>query len=193
MTNFNYNVGIPAANNNPSVDQNPMLENFTAINQIIGIDHVSFNTNNGGQHLQVTYNSTSTQSAQTDPQSVAYTSNDSGGHPNNYFKNSQGIFPMSCIKVFGMFTAPASSGSLSFGNQMNIANGTYTTSSSVGTAIINFTGTPLATGTNNTNALVFFGLNVPPGSNPTYTLTSSSITFVCTNNRGPYLFVILQA
>lgn len=56
MTNFNFNTGIPAANNNPSVDQNPMLENFTAINQIIAVDHISFNANNGGQHTAIHFN-----------------------------------------------------------------------------------------------------------------------------------------
>ena len=56
MTNFNFNTGIPAANNSPSVDQNPMLENFTSINQLIAVDHVSFNANNGGQHTAIHFN-----------------------------------------------------------------------------------------------------------------------------------------
>lgn len=55
MPNFNYFLNIPAAANNPSVDQPNMETNTNSINSIIGIDHFSFGSPNGsdGTHQQV--------------------------------------------------------------------------------------------------------------------------------------------
>jgi len=50
---FTFSTTIPAAANNPSVDQPVMLQNNVATNGIIGVDHITFNTANGGNHLQV--------------------------------------------------------------------------------------------------------------------------------------------
>ncbi len=50
MTNVSYNNNIPDAPNNPSTDQPKMKVNTNAIDQILNIDHVSFNTINGGYH-----------------------------------------------------------------------------------------------------------------------------------------------
>ena len=51
---FTFNNTIPAAGNNPSADQPIMLSNNVAIQGILGVDHITFNQSNGGQHLQVT-------------------------------------------------------------------------------------------------------------------------------------------
>lgn len=56
MTFFSYNNGIPAANNNPSSDQPGMLINCQSIQNLIGVDHITFQANNGGQHKQITFN-----------------------------------------------------------------------------------------------------------------------------------------
>lgn len=56
MANFTYNDLIPATNNNPSDDQPEMLKNTVSIENIIDVDHVGFNTNNGGNHRQVRFN-----------------------------------------------------------------------------------------------------------------------------------------
>lgn len=53
--NVTYNNGIPDANHNPSVDQPPMRVNTDAVDTILAVDHVSFNTNGGGWHKQVTF------------------------------------------------------------------------------------------------------------------------------------------
>ncbi len=50
---FTYNNGIPAANNNPSVDQPNMQTNTDSIDSIINVDHYSFETNFDGTHKQV--------------------------------------------------------------------------------------------------------------------------------------------
>jgi hypothetical protein len=55
MTTFSYNTGVPAANNDPSVDQPEMQINTASINSLLAVDHVSFNTTGGGRHNQVTF------------------------------------------------------------------------------------------------------------------------------------------
>jgi hypothetical protein len=58
MAFFNYNNNIPAANNNPSVDQPNMEVNTNSIDSIIDIDHFSFETGNDGTHKQVNLKTT---------------------------------------------------------------------------------------------------------------------------------------
>lgn len=53
---FPYNNGIPATNNDPSVDQPDMLINTQSINGILATDHISFNAQNGGQHKAIHFN-----------------------------------------------------------------------------------------------------------------------------------------
>lgn len=53
MTNFNYNRDIPNTPNNPSADQPNMKINTNNTDDLIAVDHLSFNTNNGGTHKQV--------------------------------------------------------------------------------------------------------------------------------------------
>lgn len=53
MPNFTYIPNIPAASHNPSVDQPDMQINTNSTNQIIEVDHFSFNVNNGGYHKKV--------------------------------------------------------------------------------------------------------------------------------------------
>ena len=54
-----YNPGVPAAPDNPSVDQPEMLINTKAIPALIGVDHVPFNVSGSGvvsgQHNHVTF------------------------------------------------------------------------------------------------------------------------------------------
>jgi hypothetical protein len=50
MSLFQYNTGIPAAPNNPSVDQPDMLTNTDSIDGLIDVDHIGFNENLGGYH-----------------------------------------------------------------------------------------------------------------------------------------------
>lgn len=54
MVLFAYNRDIPDAPNNPSVDQPDMLANTNSIDDLLAVDHYSFNTPTGGIHKQVT-------------------------------------------------------------------------------------------------------------------------------------------
>lgn len=53
MPNFTYTRDIPDGPHNPSVDQPDMKTNNNSIDDIIEIDHYSFNDNLGGYHKQV--------------------------------------------------------------------------------------------------------------------------------------------
>ena len=55
MPNFDYNLNIPDAPNNPSNDQPKMKVNTNSINSLIGVDHFAFKTNNDGYHQQSSY------------------------------------------------------------------------------------------------------------------------------------------
>jgi len=56
MTLFQYDTTVPATNDNPSADQPDMLVNTQSTNGILGVDHITFNLNNGGQHKAITFN-----------------------------------------------------------------------------------------------------------------------------------------
>lgn len=109
---FTFNTNIPAANNNPSVDQPDMLGNNVATDGIIAVDHISFNALNGGQHKQVTFNNKNVPGAQTDPQSVLYTNNVGATAFNTasastvaemFYINQSGTLPISLLKAYGYF------------------------------------------------------------------------------------------
>jgi len=116
---FNFNAGIPAANNNPSNDQPDMLTNNISTNAILAIDHVSFNDANGGKHKQITYVSKNTPGAQTDPSSTEFTA-DAATLPSiigsasviaqTFFRNQNGTFPLNAIKAGGVFTTVNNTG-----------------------------------------------------------------------------------
>ena len=53
MTTFDYTRDIPASGHNPSTDQPNMNINTNSIDDLIDIDHYSFNQANGGKHTQV--------------------------------------------------------------------------------------------------------------------------------------------
>ena len=101
---FTYNLNIPFAPNNPSADQPLMETNTNSINNLLAVDHVSFNTLGGGQHLQVTFNSENVPGVQTDPTSVLYTAGiGASTKANLFFRNSIAIFQINLIKAFATF------------------------------------------------------------------------------------------
>lgn len=81
---ISYNLGIPAAANDPSVDQPDMLENNDAIPAILAIDHVTFNNAGSGQHKQVTFPSNNVPTLPTNPP-VLFTNNDAFSIPQLFF------------------------------------------------------------------------------------------------------------
>lgn len=85
MPLFTYNRDIPDGPNNPSVDQPKMKTNTNSTDEIIDVDHYSFNDNSGGLHRQV--NLVNEASPSILGNSVIY-SNLQGGQSVPWVKNS---------------------------------------------------------------------------------------------------------
>lgn len=192
MSSFVYNNGVPAANDNPSDDQPDMLTNAQSIQSILAVDHVGFNTANGGTHLQVTITSNNTPSTPVNPSSVIFTDagTDIGGVNSNsqvLFTNAVGTYLLSCIRAFGSFTS--SPGAVSSFNNAFPSN--MTISGSVSSYTITLPAN-LVTGNNIVVLLSSTGSNssfIPTWSftNPTLTISNvqSSVSRIVS-------FLILQ-
>lgn len=106
MPNFIFNDAIPDAANNPSFDQPDMKTNNISTNGILAIDHVSFNTNFGGNHLQVHLSQFSTSNAVVNGNltegSVVYSAAGVAdpAHAQLNFKTDNGTFLLSGIRAF---------------------------------------------------------------------------------------------
>lgn len=158
---FTYNTAVPAANDNPSNDQPDMLTNTQSINSIWAIDHVTFQGNPAGTHLQTTFSSKNTPGAQTDPQSISFTADSSTLAPTigsastiaeQFLRNQNGFFPTSCIKAFCVFTAPAANGAVVPSNSFNV--GTVVRSGALTAPVYTITLTTNATIGNNICSLI---------------------------------------
>jgi len=105
MANFSYNTGVPAGNNDPSVDQPDMLTNTQNSALIWEEDHVGFNANNGGKHAHVTFPNIAVPPAQVNPASFLSTQAGvaSVATPELYFVNSLCTMLLSGIKAFAQF------------------------------------------------------------------------------------------
>lgn len=102
MSMFTYNRDIPDGPNNPSNDQPKMKTNTNSTDDILAVDHVSFNDTPGGTHLQTTYSSKNAAGAQVDPQSVVYTGNGTASTVAQlFFRNQNRIFHLSPIRAWG--------------------------------------------------------------------------------------------
>lgn len=103
MTNFSFNANIPGANNDPADDQSLMQTNFSSTSGIVAIDHVGFNTANGGQHLQVTLPGNNVPGAQSGLASTIY-SNAGTAHNTTsqlFFKNADVAYQISPVRAWG--------------------------------------------------------------------------------------------
>lgn len=106
---FAFNNQIPAANNNPSVDQPVMLQNNVSNQGIWTVDHVGFNASNGGQHQWTQFPITSTFPTPPTPSAMSSVAYPTGGiaQPSiaQYaFQNSQNTFFVNLIKAYGFAT-----------------------------------------------------------------------------------------
>lgn len=183
---FTFNTTIPNANNDPSEDQPIMLQNNISNNAILAVDHISYNTANGGTHKYVQFKSIQAPGAPAGTESnIQVVAGVANTNPQLIFQNSNASFPVSLIRAYAVFTAvPA--GSVTILNSYNVdsivKNGAATT--------ITVTLTADCTTGNNIGVLLNrSGLTIPGGdltwsyANPTLTLSqsigdSNMITFV---------------
>lgn len=121
---YKINTGIPFGTNNPADDVTPMRTNYANINGYLSVDHITPGSSglggNAGFHKQVTYNTENIPLATpTDPSSIAFTANATSlstqvvvppatTQAQNFFQNSNGIFPLTAIRAFVLFSPGAS-------------------------------------------------------------------------------------
>lgn len=92
MSSIPYNLNIPAAANNPSVDQPNLLTNTNAVSTIVAVDHYTFADSNSGTHKQITFPNQNAPGTLSGNTATIYTA---AGLANSaasqlYWKNSQG-------------------------------------------------------------------------------------------------------
>jgi len=111
MPSITYNLDIPDAPNDPSVDQPKMKVNTNAVDSWNAVDHYTFADSNAGDHKQITFPIQNAAGTQTTTEMTIY----SGAGLENInisqplYKNSQGAgaavpFPMGLVKAYGVFT-----------------------------------------------------------------------------------------
>lgn len=143
MPNYSY-FNTPIATNNPADDQPNMNTNFASVNSLLGTDHVSFNENNGGTHLQCTFNSENTPSTPTDPTSVLFTTAGAASSVADLrFINHNATFPLNFIRAAGVCT----SAGIASGQSFNLSGATPFVRNSAGFYTITLAAN-VVTGTN---------------------------------------------
>jgi hypothetical protein len=129
-----FNDLIPQRTDIPSQSQSLILANFTNDPLIWDVDHIPFNTNFSGTHVQNTYVNFSTSVVNTPPgfpsgstaeASIAFTAPgiDQNTTAQYYFEQNNGsstTFPLSAIKAFGVFNGLTADGNVTIINSWNV-------------------------------------------------------------------------
>jgi len=87
---FSYFPNVPGAANDPADDQPQMQVNTQSISNIIDVDHVGFNTPNGGFHEKVTFNANTAAPGFGTGVSALFANLGSGGISQPFWQNSAG-------------------------------------------------------------------------------------------------------
>ena len=184
-----YNQNEPARNSNPSVSQPIMQQNAEAINNIIAVDHVTFNssgTDVSGQHSKITYNNIINPGAPVDPKAFQFTNiqvGQSSSKPQLYYRNSEALYMTSCLKAFGGFTT---AGPVLLGTGYNVVSVTGTNP---------YTITLTANTVQGTQYLIIASTSAPTvaGAGVAYNILSSTqFTFTVSGTASVVSFAILQ-
>lgn len=188
MAIFNYNRDIPDGPNNPSNDQPLMKTNTNSTDEILAVDHVSFEAQNGGTHKQVSFFSNNVPGALGANTSVIYTNAGSADatHPQLYWKNTLLTSPLSAIRSFATFTS--ATGAIVPDNAFNIASINKASASSA----IDITLTANAI-LNTTPPVVFITYSTGSGSGVlNYTIAGDVITTEGIGNGRKINVLVLQ-
>lgn len=127
-SNFTFYSTIPAANDNPSVDQPLMLGNNSSVNGWVAQDHYGFNTsggtnNFGGLHAQVTFAANNIPAGFSPP--TLFTNNDSANTPQLfYYTGSSGQSSSQYTSSANGSTMLLGGIILKWGSQNSVNNGT---------------------------------------------------------------------
>lgn len=183
---FTFTSTIPASGNNPSNDQPLMLVNNASTASIISVDHVGFNTANGGTHKQVSFSSENTPGAQTDPASVLYTAPGTASSiAAPYYVNQNATFPMLAIKAFGIFNGTSAAITQSFNVNTIVRNSATSYTVTLNANVVTGTGYGVLITSNSSSGS---GVNY-------YTVTSNTTFNIHTNgvlDPTSVTFIVLQ-
>lgn len=168
---FTFNTGVPAAGNNPSVDQPDMLSNNVSTNSILAVDHISFNTAGGGQHLQMHMNATPNYVAVPPPpvgnDSIIYSNAGIASAAAQLFlRNSNVILPLSNIRAWAFCNSAGI-----------IATQSQNVTSVVRNSLGNYTVTLVTNAVSSTNFAIFLTSTLSP---PQPVIDNYSITGIGT-------------
>lgn len=157
MANYTFTDSIPASANYPGNDQPKMLVNNASTKSIIGVDHITFGLNNGGEHNQVTFRD------QVSNPTTAAGQMKLWNNGNDLFYRGQNSGTVTALTSGGRPTPVDSwvrfnTQSLAIAQSLNVTSVTY----SSGVYTINFT-TPLA---NTTYGVLATGVTAGSGNNP---------------------------
>lgn len=121
---FPYTPSIPNAPNDPADDQALMQQNYASIQDLIGVNHVLFNTATGGQHTFLTFNTLNPPStAPLLTTTLEFTdTGEVSSDPQLYFQNLNNTFLLNCVKAFGVFNTIPTAGPVTFLNSYNCAS-----------------------------------------------------------------------
>jgi hypothetical protein len=186
-----YNLNIPDGPNNPSNDQPKMKTNTNAIQTLISVDHVGFNTDGtppngvGGHHLQVSFDGKNAALAQTDPQSVLYTASGVASTVADMrFRNQNKIFPVNLIRAYGIVDGVA--GGIVASQSINVA-------SAIRNAAGSYTITMDASTTTTDKYAVFLAVNASSLLNIRYVITSATqFNVFAALDPTEFVFIVLQ-
>jgi len=112
MTTFNYTPDIPDAQHDPSVDQPDMKINTNSIKNLIAVDHITFQAQNGGEHKSIHFN-----------QDAIYTPTPPLTTPQLFTKSSGPIVPAVDLPQLFYYIGNTSQSSGQYSNNTNF--GTY--------------------------------------------------------------------
>lgn len=104
---FSFNDGVPAAPDNPSVDQPIMLQNNVSNQGIWAVDHIGFNAANGGQHQWTQFPITSSFPTPPTPTGMSSVAFPGAGVANPaaaqyFYQNSQVTTQLSCVRAWAL-------------------------------------------------------------------------------------------
>lgn len=205
MSSITYNLDIPDAPNNPSVDQPKMKVNTNATSAIMAVDHYTFAESNAGTHRQVDFPSANAAGTQTGAQLTIYTAPGTASSASSqlFWKNSNGgaaavPYPLGIIKAWAYVVTSSISGnpyvppqSSNITNVQNAAPGLYSitiATNALASANYGVLITP------SVGAAIFFA-NYNPGATATaITLTFQTIVLGSFQLANPssFTFQILQ-
>lgn len=190
MTTYSFDPSVPASSHTPAQDQPTMQTNNQSIQDLIGVDHVTFEVANGGTHLQQTYYSNQSPLigaalaiAYPGTRPSGYANSTGGSETNTYLVNQLGTLPCSIIKAGGTFATTSTSGAISFQSSFNCS---AISSNGSGTYTITLAG--VTTGNN-----IIVSISRSVGLAPNWSYTNPTLTISSAGTNGSLVsFIILQ-